>query len=305
MSDVAREGWRLRARRRPREAVVHPDYEIFIAILTVLSLAIVSFQFVVRTPQVAAIFAGVDVILCILFVLDTLRSWYRAPDRRAYVFGERPGRSVPDGIVDLAGSLPWLPPLRFLRLWRLERARRHLRGLTADELVADFAERRAEAAAFFIIIAAILVLLLGSSLIAVIEPPAPGSNIKTGGDAFWWAFVTITTVGYGDRYPVTDGGRLVGMVTMAVGIGIFGVLTSFLAQFFLQSPGRRLQRTGRVPAGTVGAPEAVSAAAAGAAVATRALDPGSAETMVELRALREEVASLRALLETRPETRPG
>ena len=78
-----------------------------------------------------------------------------------------------------------------------------------------------------------LVLTLGACAVAFIEPPDPASNIKTGGDAFWWAFVTITTVGYGDRFPVTPWGRFIGVLTMAVGIGIFGVLTSFLSSIFL------------------------------------------------------------------------
>ena len=84
-----------------------------------------------------------------------------------------------------------------------------------------------------IVLTSFVVLLAGSSLIALVEPAVDGSNIKTGGDAFWWAFVTITTVGYGDRFPVTPTGRFVGMVTMAVGIGIFGVLTSYLSSLFL------------------------------------------------------------------------
>jgi voltage-gated potassium channel len=50
----------------------------------------------------------------------------------------------------------------------------------------------------------------------------------------WWSLVTITTVGYGDRYPTSHGGRLIGMITMLVGIGLFGVLTSVLATKFLE-----------------------------------------------------------------------
>jgi voltage-gated potassium channel len=59
------------------------------------------------------------------------------------------------------------------------------------------------------------------------------ANISTGGDAFWWAFVTITTVGYGDRYPTTGLGRIMAMVLMTVGVGVFGVLTSYMASVFL------------------------------------------------------------------------
>jgi voltage-gated potassium channel len=57
----------------------------------------------------------------------------------------------------------------------------------------------------------------------------PAANIKTGGDALWWALVSVTTVGYGDRYPVTVGGRFVGAVTLIVGIGLFSTITGFLA----------------------------------------------------------------------------
>lgn len=58
---------------------------------------------------------------------------------------------------------------------------------------------------------------------------APESNIKTAEDAIWWAFVTITTVGYGDRFPVTTEGRIIAALLMTAGVGLFGTFTGFIA----------------------------------------------------------------------------
>ena len=273
-----------------------PGYELFIGVLTVLSLGIVVFELLIKSPQVEEILIGTDALLCLIFLFDTGRSWYFAPDRLAYVLGSRPGRSVPTGIVELIGCTPWVLPLRFLRISRLLRVRNELRHMDADEILESFLERRAEAAAYVVVFLAILVMLVGSSLIALIEPPAPGSNIKTGGDAFWWAFVSITTVGYGDRYPVTGGGRVVGMVTMAVGIGIFGVLSSFLAQFFLRSPGKRLRSRRGIPEPPPDTGILLPSGAGGAAAAALEAD-AEAATALEIRELRAEIAELRRLIE--------
>ena len=62
----------------------------------------------------------------------------------------------------------------------------------------------------------------------------PNANIKTASDALWWAYVTVTTVGYGDKYPVTTAGRFVGVLLMTIGVGLFGVLTGYLANAFLK-----------------------------------------------------------------------
>jgi hypothetical protein len=64
------------------------------------------------------------------------------------------------------------------------------------------------------------------------EANAPKANIKTASDALWWGVVTMATVGYGDQYPVTNPGRIAGVFEMTVGVGIFSVLTSFLANWF-------------------------------------------------------------------------
>jgi len=87
---------------------------------------------------------------------------------------------------------------------------------------------------FRVLIAAGATLLLGAWLVMLFEGNAKGSNIHNYPDALWWAIVTVTTVGYGDRFPVTGGGRAVAVVLMLVGIGLIGVLTATVASLFIK-----------------------------------------------------------------------
>jgi voltage-gated potassium channel len=73
------------------------------------------------------------------------------------------------------------------------------------------------------------------SSIAILQVEhAPNSNIKTAEDALWWSYVTITTVGYGDKYPVTTEGRIIAVFLMTIGVGLFGTFTAFLASWFIE-----------------------------------------------------------------------
>jgi voltage-gated potassium channel len=73
------------------------------------------------------------------------------------------------------------------------------------------------------------------SSVAILQvEKVPESNIKTAEDAIWWAFVTTTTVGYGDKYPVTTEGRFIAVFLMATGVGLFGTFTGFLASWFVE-----------------------------------------------------------------------
>ena len=265
--------------RQAAAANESPIYELFIGLMTIISLISVFFQLIVRVPQVEVILTSTDTLVCLLFLWDFARSYRRAPVKQTYLFGERPGRTLPQGLLDLFGSIPGVPILRILRIFRVRRLSRLVRASGSRGLAMEFFKRRAESAVYVIILASFVVLLAGSCLIAFVEPPADGSNIKTGGDAFWWAFVTITTVGYGDRYPVTPAGRFVGMITMAVGIGIFGVLTSYLSSIFLARDDDPSTLPAPVPTPTP----------AGASEPDPVRD--------ELAALRAEMAGLRRLLE--------
>lgn len=67
----------------------------------------------------------------------------------------------------------------------------------------------------------------------IAENASPDANITTAGDAIWWAYVTITTVGYGDQYPITTMGRLVGIMVMTMGVGVFATFAGYISSKLL------------------------------------------------------------------------
>jgi voltage-gated potassium channel len=115
----------------------------------------------------------------------------------------------------------------------------HLVGMEKMSIILHEGELRVEAilkhhSLFRVLIAAALTLFLGAWLVLLFEENAKGSNIHDYPDALWWAIVTVTTVGYGDRFPVSEGGRAVAVVLMLVGIGLIGVLTATVASVFIK-----------------------------------------------------------------------
>lgn len=200
-------------------------YELFLGVLTLTSFAITIFlilsPFNDDTREVMLI---VDILICVIFLMDFFARLFRAPSKRDYLFWQ--------GIADLLGSIPNVPWLRVFRLVRLYRLRR-FGG--PKYMIAEFAKRRAEGVLYITTILALILIAVGSELVLLFERVNPAANIKSGSDAIWWSLATVTTVGYGDRFPTTMGGRLVAIAMMIFGIGIFGVITSFLSQAFLTS----------------------------------------------------------------------
>lgn len=119
--------------------------------------------------------------------------------------------------------LPALKPLRLLKALTVIHVLHRTAGTALRSRIAIYG---AGAATILIWIAALSVLDA--------ERGAPGANIENFGDAIWWAFVTITTVGYGDFYPITLWGRIVAVLLMCGGVAVVGVVTATLASWVME-----------------------------------------------------------------------
>ena len=202
------------------------SYEIFILLLSVLALMnIVIFILPGVDPLVKGVIVIMDIFITWIFMLDFLFRLFTADSKSDYVLRQY-------GWADLLSSLPF-QATKIFRVFRVIKIIRLSRAYGPGTLVRELRENRAGSALFLTIFLVIVVLEFGGSLIVAVEAHVPGANIQTPGDGVWWAFVTITTVGYGDQFPITQTGRLVGMLTMMLGVGLFGVLTGFLANAFI------------------------------------------------------------------------
>lgn len=187
------------------------------------------------------------------------------------------------GIFDLVIvvlTVPWylIPGLGAGRLLSLARLGRLLRVFVVSnhsKKLQELGQRLGKAALY----SGVLVLMC-AVVVQAVEPASSG--YATFGDAVWWAVVTFTTVGYGDLYPVTTGGRVAGVMLMLGGIALIGSLAASLGSFFTAG-------------GTLAGDDEPEG--------TAAEEPGAderSELLAELRALRAEVAEIRQRLDERP-----
>jgi len=204
-------------------------YEIFIGALSVLSLVNIVLFAVLRDQATRAVVQSIDILLSLVFLIDFLFRLRRAPSRSFYFF-----RGF--GWADLLASLPF-PTVKVLRIFRLVRVGRLLRHYGARNIARSLIKDRAGSALLSLLLVGVLVLEFGSLAMLALERNVPDANIKTASDALWYVIVTMSTVGYGDRYPVGKAGRELGTFIIVVGVGIFGTLTGYLANLFL-APGK-------------------------------------------------------------------
>ncbi len=157
----------------------------------------------------------VSLVTWLLFVGDYLLRLALSRTRKRFVVTH---------LLDLAVvRLPLLRPLRLLVLVRALGVLNRAAGSSLRGRVA-----------VYVVGAAGLVVLVASLAVLDAERGHPGANIETFRDAVWWSFTTVMTVGYGDRFPVTDAGRVVAVALMVSGIALLGVVTASIASWLLE-----------------------------------------------------------------------
>jgi voltage-gated potassium channel len=234
-------------------------YLLFILSLSVLAVVSLAVSTMFRLdPGTSEILQYADNAVCALFFLDFLISLYRAERKLQYLMRW--------GWLDLLSSIPMIDAFRWGRFARVVRILRLLRGIRAAKIIAEFVIGRRLRSAFMGVALLSILLLVISSILILHAETDPEANIKSSEDALWWAVVTITTVGYGDRYPISSEGRLLAALLMTAGVGLFGTFSGFVASWFVR--------------------------------------PEQKSQEIEIQALTQEVRQLRMLLESTPRIDP-
>jgi len=151
----------------------------------------------------------------IAFAADLIYGLYKAKDKKKYL--------MKHPLEVAAVLLPFLRPLRLLRVISF-----------GSLVIQKVAVGRQFAITIKVIITSIFVAYISAVQITIIERGIDGSNIKNFGDGLWWAITTVTTVGYGDRFPTTTEGRFLAVGLMIMVISLMGVITASVASWFVK-----------------------------------------------------------------------
>lgn len=188
--------------------------------LTILALAfLVAFSWPAfeanPSEQTSSILNGIQWLSWIAFAIDLVFGLFRAEDKKDFI------RRHPLEI--LAVALPMLRPLRIVRV------------ISFGSMVF---EKVAIGKSLGILIRLLVITLflgyISAIQITMIEREQSGANILNFWDGLWWAFTTITTVGYGDKYPISGEGRILAVFLMVLGISLLGVVTATIAAWFVR-----------------------------------------------------------------------
>jgi voltage-gated potassium channel len=155
-----------------------------------------------------------NVVIWAIFVVDYVARVYLSLDR---------GKWIRTHLLDLIViAVPFLRPFRLLRLLAIVVATgRRAGGLVVQQVT------------LYVVCIAVVISMTSAVVVYNAERHAPDASIRTLGDAMWWALSTVTTVGYGDVYPVTVGGRFMAALLMITGIALVGTITAAVASWFV------------------------------------------------------------------------
>jgi voltage-gated potassium channel len=193
-------------------------WDWLVLVVAVVSLLLVVLEtFLHIPPGVLSVLRTVDTLSCLVFLADVFVRWRREKFAASYWRW---------AWIDVLASIPFEPAFRSLqaiRIYRFIRLVRVLKKLSTLTSGTSLNEK------LLALPGVTLVMVLFSTMLMVeVERSAANATIKSGGDALWWALTTVTTVGYGDTYPVTTEGRIIASVMMLIGIALFGSMSAIV-----------------------------------------------------------------------------
>jgi voltage-gated potassium channel len=202
-------------------------FNILILILSIYVLISLIISVIFKLSNELNILLGyIDNFICFIFLIDFWIRFKNADNKLAFMKW---------GWIDLIASIPFLDYARAGIVIRLVRLIRVFRALKSTKLIYEhIAQNKKQSVLTSVALISILMIIFSSIAILQFERDI-NSNIKTAEDAIWWSYVTITTVGYGDKFPVTTEGRIIGAILMTTGVGIFGTFTALVSSWFVQN----------------------------------------------------------------------
>ena len=196
---------------------------VFVLSVYVLLAILIDTVFVLP-EETSILLSYIDNTICVFFFTEFCVRFFQAENKLKFMRW---------GWVDLISSVPAISYLRAGRILRLIRLLRLIRAFRSTQSFLNYVFRnKAQGALTSVAILALLLIIFSSIAILQVEKD-PNSNIKSAEDAIWWSYVTITTVGYGDKFPVTTERRVIAAVLMTAGVGLFGTFTAYVASWFV------------------------------------------------------------------------
>lgn len=209
--------WSLRTLGTPS------PFEMAMMLLSLLSVIIVLVMTFGRLDsETYRLLFFVDTTICMIFMINFFVGLIRARDKRFF---------IKHHWIDFIASIPAIEALRMARLFQILRVIRLIR--MSRSLLLPLVKQRKQATLASLLVAMVTILTLASVIMLIVESGTEGANIQTAEQAIWWALVTISTVGYGDYYPVSTAGHIIGGVVIVSGVSFFGVISGYMASVFV------------------------------------------------------------------------
>lgn len=210
-----------------KEIIIWDD--VVMMILALISGYLLMLEFTTNLTEVQILFDRIDIFIALIFLSEFIIKFFIAKSKLQF---------LKSNWWYLLASIPVSTPVvqasRLLRLLSLVRVIRLIRLVVGVREILDYIKLFVKQThTLYVLVIWTTVLFFGSVSFYAFEHGI-NSNVKNLFDSLWYSMATITTVGYGDIYPITIGGRIVGMLLMICGIGMTGIFTALVASFFIK-----------------------------------------------------------------------